>query len=64
MVPERTSLGLEVTVFLMRSVMTLSRSGAVMFWCRREDFESIGGVGVDDRGDSGYLVSTSWLVDV
>jgi hypothetical protein len=23
----------------MRSVMTLSRSGAVMFWCRREDFD-------------------------
>jgi glycosyltransferase involved in cell wall biosynthesis len=40
---ERTSLGLAVTVILMRSVMTLSRSGAVMFWCRREDFDAIGG---------------------
>jgi len=42
-VAERTSLGLAVTGFVMRSVMTLSRSGAVMFWCRREDFDAIGG---------------------
>lgn len=42
-VPERNSLGLAVTVLVMRSVMTLSRSGAVMFWCRREDFDAIGG---------------------
>lgn len=42
-VAERTSLGLAVTGFVMRSVMTLSRSGAVMFWCRRADFDAIGG---------------------
>ncbi len=42
-VAERTSFGLAVTGFVMRSVMTLSRSGAVMFWCRREDFDAIGG---------------------
>jgi len=42
-VAERNSLGLAVTVFVMRSAMTLSRSGAVMFWCRRDDFDAIGG---------------------
>jgi glycosyltransferase involved in cell wall biosynthesis len=42
-VMERSSLGLAVTEFIMRSVMTLSRSGAVMFWCRRDDFDAIGG---------------------
>jgi GT2 family glycosyltransferase len=41
---ERTSLGLAVTGFLMRSVMVLSRSGAVMFWCHREDFDAVGGL--------------------
>jgi glycosyltransferase involved in cell wall biosynthesis len=42
-VMERNSLGLAVTGFLMRSVMVLTRSGAVMFWCRRDDFDAIGG---------------------
>ena len=42
-VMERTSLGLAVTGFLMRSVMVLTRSGAVMFWCRRADFDAVGG---------------------
>ena len=42
-VMERNSLGLAVTGFLMRSVMVLTRSGAVMFWCRRDDFDAMGG---------------------
>ena len=42
-VMERNSLGLAVTGFLGRSVMVLTRSGAVMFWCRRDDFDAVGG---------------------
>jgi glycosyltransferase involved in cell wall biosynthesis len=43
LVLERNSLGLAVSKLVMCSVMTLMRSGAVMFWCRREDFDAIGG---------------------
>ncbi len=42
-VAERNSLGLTVTSLVMRSVITVTRSGAVMFWCRRDDFDAIGG---------------------
>jgi len=40
---ERRSLGLAVTELLMRSAMTASRAGAVMFWSPRQDFDAIGG---------------------
>jgi glycosyltransferase involved in cell wall biosynthesis len=43
LVLERNSLGLTVSKLVMRSVMTLMRSGAVMYWCLREDFDAIGG---------------------
>jgi glycosyltransferase involved in cell wall biosynthesis len=43
LVLERNSLGLTVTKLVMLSVMTLMRSGAVMFWCLRKDFDAIGG---------------------
>lgn len=43
LVLERHSLGLTVSKLVMLSLMTLMRSGAVMFWCRREDFDAIGG---------------------
>jgi glycosyltransferase involved in cell wall biosynthesis len=43
LVLERNSLGLAVSKLVMRSAMTLTRSGAVMFWCLRDDFDAIGG---------------------
>ena len=42
-VMERRSFGLAVTEVVGNIVMTLMRSGAAMFWCRREDFDAIGG---------------------
>jgi len=40
---ERSSLGLRVTCFLVTSATVLSRTGGVMFWCSREDFDAVGG---------------------
>jgi glycosyltransferase involved in cell wall biosynthesis len=40
---ERSSLGLRVTRLLLSSATVLTGTGAVMFWCSREDFDAIGG---------------------
>jgi glycosyltransferase involved in cell wall biosynthesis len=40
---ERNSLGLTVTRLIMGGAMTVTKAGAVMFWCRRDDFDAIGG---------------------
>jgi glycosyltransferase involved in cell wall biosynthesis len=40
---ERTSLGLAVTNFSVTAATTLSRTGGVIYWCSREDFDAIGG---------------------
>ncbi len=42
-VPERRSLGLATSSALIRSVCVVGRVGGVMYWCRREDFDAIGG---------------------
>jgi glycosyltransferase involved in cell wall biosynthesis len=40
---ERNSLGLAVTRFAVGLATTLSRTGGVMYWCSREDFDAVGG---------------------
>jgi len=40
---ERNSLGLVLTRFVVTSATALSRTGGVMYWCSREDFDAIGG---------------------
>jgi glycosyltransferase involved in cell wall biosynthesis len=40
---ERNSLGLAVTKFAVTSATALSRTGGVIYWCSREDFDAIGG---------------------
>jgi glycosyltransferase involved in cell wall biosynthesis len=40
---ERNSLGLAVTTFAVTSATVLSRTGGVIYWCAREDFDAIGG---------------------
>lgn len=42
-VPERTSLGLNVTAAVIRFSTALGRVGGVMYWCTRSDFDAIGG---------------------
>ena len=37
------SLGLAVTKFAVTSATALSRTGGVIYWCSREDFDAIGG---------------------
>jgi glycosyltransferase involved in cell wall biosynthesis len=40
---ERNSLGLAVTTFAVTSATVLSRTGGVIYWCSRDDFDAIGG---------------------
>jgi glycosyltransferase involved in cell wall biosynthesis len=40
---ERNSLGLAVTKFTVTLGTVLSRTGGVIYWCSREDFDAIGG---------------------
>jgi glycosyltransferase involved in cell wall biosynthesis len=40
---ERNSLGLAITTFMVTSATVLSRTGGVIYWCSREDFDAIGG---------------------
>lgn len=40
---ERTSLGIRATLAVVAITMFLTRLGGGMFWCRRSDFEGIGG---------------------
>jgi glycosyltransferase involved in cell wall biosynthesis len=40
---ERKSLGLAITTFAVTSATALSRTGGVMYWCSRDDFDAIGG---------------------
>jgi glycosyltransferase involved in cell wall biosynthesis len=40
---ERNSLGLAVTKFAVTTATTLSRTGGVIYWCSRQDFDAIGG---------------------
>ena len=42
-VPERNSLGLATTSAVLRLALVIGRIGGVMFWCRRDDFDAIGG---------------------
>jgi glycosyltransferase involved in cell wall biosynthesis len=41
--PERMSAGIRATLAVVDLAMLLSRLGGGMFWCRREDFEAVGG---------------------
>ena len=41
--PERNSVGLRATATLLRVVLAVGRIGGVMYWCRRTDFDAIGG---------------------
>jgi glycosyltransferase involved in cell wall biosynthesis len=40
---ERMSIGLAVTLLVGFAMMAATRSGAIVFWCRRDDFDAIGG---------------------
>ncbi len=42
-VPERRSPGIRATYLLMEAAVFVTRLGGGMFWCRRTDFEAIGG---------------------
>lgn len=42
-VPERRSIGIDATVALVRFGMLVSGLGGAMYWCRRADFEAVGG---------------------
>ena len=42
-VPERSSVGLAATSAVLRLAMKIGRLGGVMYWCRRSDFDAIGG---------------------
>lgn len=42
-VPERNSAGIRASMLAVRLVTAVSRTGGVMFWCGRADFEAIGG---------------------
>ena len=42
-VPERTSLGLTLSIAVIRLSAALGRVGGVMFWCNRSDFDAVGG---------------------
>lgn len=41
--PERTSLGIRATLVAVNALLFVTRLGGGMFWCRREDFDAIGG---------------------
>ena len=46
-VPERFSLGIRATAFLIKaSIFIMGLSGG-LYWCRREDFETVGGFNED-----------------
>ena len=42
-VPQRSSLGIRVTMLLFDSFVWITQLSAGMFWCRLEDFAAIGG---------------------
>jgi len=41
--PDRYSLGIRAAVAIMNLVLFVTRLSGGLFWCRREDFEAIGG---------------------
>jgi glycosyltransferase involved in cell wall biosynthesis len=41
--PDRTSLGIQVTLLLFRLFLFISQLSGGLFWCSREDFAAIGG---------------------
>ena len=45
--PDRQSAGLRVTLLLFRILLLIYPISAGLFWCRREDFEAIGGFNED-----------------
>jgi len=49
--PDRYSMGIRVTVWLFRLMMLAGRFSGGLFWCRRDDFEALGGF--DERLVSG-----------
>jgi glycosyltransferase involved in cell wall biosynthesis len=42
-VPERTSVGIRATLAVMEATTWLARISGAMFWCRADDFRTIGG---------------------
>ena len=42
-VPERTSPGIATTIAIVKVCMLVTRLGGAMYWCRREDFDAVGG---------------------
>ena len=42
-VPERSSVGIRATLAVMEATTWLARISGAMFWCRAEDFRTIGG---------------------
>jgi glycosyltransferase involved in cell wall biosynthesis len=42
-VPERRSLGLTTSAVVIRATVRVLGIGGVMFWCRRADFDAVGG---------------------
>jgi len=42
-VPERTSWGIRATMTVGRAAIAMARIGGVVYWCRRADFDAIGG---------------------
>ena len=45
--PDRQSAGIRVTLLLFRILLLIYPISAGLFWCRREDFEAIGGFNED-----------------
>jgi glycosyltransferase involved in cell wall biosynthesis len=41
--PDRSSLGIKVTLLLFTALVRICRLSCGLFWCSREDYESIGG---------------------
>lgn len=41
--PERKSLGISLTMLLLNAAMFLSGLSGGLYWCRRQDFEAVGG---------------------
>ena len=41
--PERTSLGISVTLLMLRASMLVTGLSCGLFWCLRRDFEAVGG---------------------
>lgn len=45
--PERSSLGIQATLFIVDVATLLARLSGAMFWCRADDFRAVGGFNED-----------------